>query len=180
MAYRCATCGEVHGDLPDVGFDKPDYSFDIPEFEREKRCKLTPDICEIDGEHFFVRGVIKIPVHDYPHEFGIGAWASLKKENFEIYLENFESDQIGPFFGWLCNNISHFPGPDQIKTMVHFQGKRQRPLILLEPTHDALAVAQRDGIPIEEAWKIVHTYMKPERDTPSTLIGRFFRKWRRP
>src|ERR1700677_3828469 len=49
------------------------------------RCKFTPDTCEIDNERFFVRGVIRIPVLDYPRDFGIGAWASLKKGNFQLY-----------------------------------------------------------------------------------------------
>jgi hypothetical protein len=126
-----------------------------------------------------VRGVIRIPVLDNPRDFGIGAWASLKKENFQIYLDNYDSDKIGPFFGWLCNKIPHFSAGDGIKTMVHFQGKKQRPFIVLESTEEPLAIAQRDGIRLEEAWKIVHTYLKLDQDVPSTLIGRFFRKLRR-
>ena len=179
MAYNCSTCGKTHDDLPDVGFGKPDYWFDIPEAELATRCKFTPDTCEIDNEHFFVRGVIRIPVLDYPRDFGIGAWASLKKENFQLYLDNYNSDQIGPFFGWLCNKIPQFSAGDGIKTMVHFQGKKLRPFIVLEPTQQPLAIAQRDGISIEEAWNIVHAYMKPDQDARPSFLSRLFGKGRR-
>lgn len=159
MKYKCSTCGATHEDLPDVGFDKPDYWFSIPENERERRCKFTPDTCVIDDEHHFVRGVIHIPVHGYAHDFGLGAWASLKRENFQIYLANFDTDKIGPFFGWLCTAINYYPPIENVKTMVHFRGNHQRPKIVLEPTDYILAVAQRDGISLDEAYRIVHHYL---------------------
>jgi hypothetical protein len=158
--YKCSTCGEMHDGLPDIGFGKPDYWFDVPEAERDRRCKLTPDTCEIDGEYFFVRGVIQIPVHDYPQMFGFGVWVSLKKENFQTYLSNYNTADIGPFFGWLCNVIAPFPTSEQIKTGVYFQGNDLRPQIVLEQTEYSLAMAQRDGITLDEACRIAHQYMK--------------------
>ena len=72
---------------------------------------LTKDLCIIKGNDFFVRGVIEIPVHDYKHEFGWGVWVSHKRENSELYRDNFESAAIGPFFGWLCTKIEFYPEP---------------------------------------------------------------------
>jgi hypothetical protein len=106
MSYRCSTCGELHTDLPHVGMDKPDYYWTVPEEERAARTEVTSDTCIIDDQDFFIRGVIEIPVHDYSEVFGFGAWVSLKRENFHRYLENFDSSDIGPFFGWLSTSIS--------------------------------------------------------------------------
>jgi hypothetical protein len=40
--------------------------------------------------------------------------------------------------------------------MVHFRGQGLRPLIALEPTDNALALAQHNGISLEDAWALVH------------------------
>src|SRR5262249_35887668 len=135
MRYQCSVCGEAHNDLPHVGFDRPAHYWDVPEGERDRRIKLTTDTCEIDDESFFVRGVIEIPVLEYPAGFGIGVWVSQKRENYHTYLENFDSDAIGPFFGWLCNNI-RFYGKEtlNLKTMAYYRGKDLRPAIAIEPS----------------------------------------------
>ena len=159
MSFRCAVCGESHEELPDVGSDRPDQWWEIPEDERERRIELTSDTCVIDGEHFFIRGVIQIPVHDHPQSFGFGVWVSQKRENFMTYLGNWESSEIGPFFGWLSTWIAYYPvGTMLLKTRAHFRGGGLRPLIELEPTEHPLSVDQREGITLQKAWEIVHFY----------------------
>lgn len=163
MSYRCATCGELHEDLPDIGRGKPDHWWEVPEEERDRRVELTTDTCIIDDEDFFVRGVIEIPIHDYPESFGFGVWVSQNRENFYTYLANYDSSDIGPFFGWLCTNIEYYEEDTLLlQTMVHFRGGGERPRIKLEATDHHLAVDQRNGITLKEAWKIVHCCMDPE------------------
>jgi hypothetical protein len=68
-------------------------------------------------------GVLEIPVHDYEHEFGY-VWVFHKKENFEIYRENSQSADIGPFFGWLCTAIDYDDEPTlSLKTWRIIVGK---------------------------------------------------------
>src|SRR5262245_3537557 len=93
MTYRCATCGEIHNDLPDVGADRPDHWWGIPEAEREARIDLTPDTCITDDD-YFIRGIIEIPIRNSSESFGFGVWVSQKKENFETYLNNWDSTEI--------------------------------------------------------------------------------------
>lgn len=168
----------MHEGLPDIGADKPDYWFSIPELEHERRCKLTPDLCEVDNEFFFVRGVIHIPVPGYEPGFGLGVWVSHERGNFQIYAKTFKrnqsiltrmhnyirrnskSDQIGPFFGWLDTSILGFPETRRLKTMAYYRERgKLRPQIVVEPTDHPLAVAQREGISLDEAWRIVHLYL---------------------
>jgi hypothetical protein len=159
MSFRCAVCGALHDELPHPGTDQPDPYWDVAEEERERRIELTADTCVIDGEHFFIRGVIEIPVHGYPDGFGFGVWVSQKRENFETYLDHPESDEIGPFFGWLSTRISYYPADTMLlKTRAHFRGDGLRPLIELEPTDHPLAVDQREGISLRKALEIVHFY----------------------
>jgi len=157
MSYRCSTCGELHDGLPDMGIDRPDYYWGVPEGEREQRIELTSDTCIIDNEYFFIRGVIEIPILDYPETFGLGVWVSQKKENFYTYLDNYDSSEIGPFFGWLSSRITYYEEDTlSLKTMVHFMGGGMRPRIELEPIDHPLAIDRQNGITLAKAWDIVH------------------------
>jgi hypothetical protein len=161
MPYRCATCGQTHGDLPHIGADKPDPWWDVAEEERDRRIELTSDTCVIDNASYFIRGVVEVPVHGQPEPFGFGVWVSQKKENFFTYLKHFDSADVGPFFGWLCTRIAFYPEDTlHLKTMAHFRGGGLRPAIELEPTDHPLAVDQREGISLARAWEIVHYYME--------------------
>lgn len=162
MSYVCSCCGRTHDDLPDVGFDRPVYAHDIPQGERDDRVQLGSDLCVVDGEHYFIRGLIEIPVHDHAETFGIGVWVSQKRESFETYAEHPDTADIGPFFGWLSSAFE-FGGESalNLKTMAHFRGGGLRPSIELEETGHPLAVAQRDGVSLDEAWAFVHGYLGP-------------------
>jgi hypothetical protein len=160
MSYQCSTCGKLHDGLPDIGDDKPFYWYTIPEEERAARSMVTEDTCVIDGEEFFIRGVIHIPINDYDQDFGFGVWVSQKKENFQTYIHNFDTNQIGPFFGWLSSELTYFEESTlSLKTMAHFVGNGQRPSIELEPATHPLAIFQQEGITLAKAWEIVHFYM---------------------
>jgi hypothetical protein len=160
VRFRCSVCGQVHDELPDIAAEKPDPWFGVPAAERERRIKFTSDTCIIDDEDFFIRGVIEIPIHDYPQQFGFGVWVSQKRENFRTYARRPNTSKIGPFFGWLCTRISYYPqDTTMLKTRAHFHGRGRRPTIELEPTDHPLAVDQREGITLEKALQIVHHYM---------------------
>ena len=159
MPFRCTVCGQAHDDLPDIGAERPDVWWTVPENERSRRIKITSDTCVVDDEMFLNRGVLRIPLIDEPQVFGFGVWVSQKRENFENYLANFDSAEIGPYFGWLCTNIRRYEGGTaQLKTMAHFQGGNQRPHIVVEPTDHPLAIDQREGITLAKAWEIAHFY----------------------
>jgi hypothetical protein len=161
VTYRCATCGEEHEGLPDIGMHAPDPYLDVPEEERDARTTFTEDRCtvrdEAGDEHYFVRGVISIPVLGHDEPFGLGVWVSQSRANYERYAAN---EPMEPTFGWLVNRLTHFEETTfLLKTRVHFRGGNLRPTIELEPTLHPLAVEQRSGISVERAWAIVHRYL---------------------
>jgi hypothetical protein len=159
MPYICSTCGKEHNDLPDIGSAAPFGWAD--DLANDPNSLLTSDLCIIEGQDFFVRGVIEIPVHEFDRQFAWGGWVSHKKENFEIYREHFDSPDIGPFFGWLCTEINYYNESSlELKTMAHYRGGGLRPRIVLEESQHPLSRQQRVGISLSEAWKMVHHYMK--------------------
>ncbi len=157
MPHICPICGREHTELPHIGSDAPLQWSDS--FKDDPNSLLTKDLCIIEGRDYFVHGVIEIPVHDYKHEFGWGVWVSHKKENFEIYRENFDTAEIGPFFGWLSTEIGYYAESTMnLKTMAHYRGGGIRPRIILEEAEHPLSIQQRRGITISEAWAMVHFY----------------------
>ena len=157
MHYRCQTCGQTHNDLPDLGFRWPDPYFSVPESERAARVKGNVDTCAIDDEAFYIRGVILIPLVGTGEHFGLGVWVSQKRENFRTYLDNYDSAEIGPFFGWLSNSVPFYePDTWAMKTMAHFQGGKRRPLIELAPCDHPLYVDYSQGVSLDRAWRIAH------------------------
>jgi hypothetical protein len=159
MPYKCTTCGEVHDDLPHIGSAAPAQWAD--RLANDPQSLLTDDFCIIEGRDYLIRGVIEIPVHDYEDEFGWGVWVSHKKGNFEIYRENSQSADIGPFFGWLCTAIDYYRESTlSLKTMAHYRGEGLRPLIVVGECDHPLFQQQQDGISLKEAWEMVHHYIK--------------------
>jgi hypothetical protein len=143
--------------LPDIGFQWPDPYFGVPEAERSERVHGTVDVCAIDDEDFFIRGVLLIPVLDQSESFGLGIWVSQSQQSYDTYLENFDSDEIGPSFGWFSNKLPFYGESTwALKTKVHFQGAGQRPRIELESCDHPLYRDICDGISLEKAWRFVH------------------------
>lgn len=159
MSFLCHCCGQVHDGLPDIGIDKPALAQDIPAEKWQGRVVLTDDICIVDGEDFFIRGVLVIPVHGDENGLGFGVWVSQKEEHFQAYVAQPDSADIGPYFGWFATEIGPYAPTLGLKTMAHFQGNNQRPLIDLEPTDHPLAIDYQNGISLERAWEIVHEYL---------------------
>lgn len=157
VKYHCHICGKEHDGLPDVGADRPDPFWMIPEDERDQRVTLTSDTCQIDGSQFYVRGVIRLPVRDTEESFGIGVWVSHQEENFRTYVQQPDSSDIGPFFGWLATRIDFYSEDTLgLKAMAHYQGGGLRPLIEVEPTTHPLAIDQREGVATERVCEMIH------------------------
>jgi hypothetical protein len=58
-------------------------------------------------------------------------------------------DHEGPFFGWLCSDLSIYPQTFGLKCTVRLQNRGIRPSIELEPTDHPLAIEQRNGITMD-------------------------------
>ncbi len=167
--FVCRTCGQFHADLPmDFGADAPAPYYAVPKEERETRCNLTSDLCIIDGEHFFIRGCLEIPVLVGPRPFVWGVWTSLSKENFKRAVEMWEKpgrEHEPPYFGWLCTSLPLYPDSLHLETHVHTRPIGQRPFVELEPTDHPLSVEQRRGITMERVREIaealLHDVEKP-------------------
>jgi hypothetical protein len=162
-SWACASCGETHVGLFDLGCAKPDFwqSSEQPlansAIVGSKHC-LTEDFCILDNEHYFVRCLLRLPLVGSPGEyFGLGVWSTLAPKNFDKYASTFdrgEQEDLGPWFGWLSNRLKGYPDTLSLKCQVHPQPGRQRPLLELKPTEHPLARESLQGITYERLLEI--------------------------
>jgi hypothetical protein len=155
----CATCGKSLEAVTDLSFGAPLQYEEIAEGERGTRATLTSDACTIDGEHFFVRGCLEIPVAGGADKFVWGVWVSLSQPNYLQYLDLFDHRDVplpAPYFGWLSNRLPIYPDTLLLKTSVQLRPYPDRPAIELEPTDHPLAVHQREGIDAAELERVIH------------------------
>ena len=166
-AWKCASCGDTHRGMFDLGCAKPDF-WQGPEehlpnsiVATSTNC-LTDDFCILAGEHHFVRCVLRLPLVGAAGEyFAFGVWSTLSKKNFAVYTESFDSGEqegLGPWFGWFSNRLKGYPDTLKLKCQVHPQAVRQRPWIELEATEHPLAKESLEGITYDRLLEIYVAY----------------------
>lgn len=170
MRWTCSRCGGVHEGHPlDWGFDAPIYWHALTPDERATRGKLSEDLCVIrdeEGEHFFIRGVLPIPVTGSDEEFRYGVWTTLSEESFRRVVELWddpERTREPPYFGWLSNSIAGYPETLNLKAQVHTRALNLRPTIELEPIDHPLALEQRHGISTKRLQELVELQLHESR-----------------
>ena len=168
LRWKCASCDEWHrGPCLDVSFGTPIYwnsDFD-PGPERNllspdnlPNSFLDDDLCIIDGEHFFVRGIIELPIIGTAETFAWGVWGSLSETNFKKLLARFDDedrDELEPMFSWLSNNIDEYEDTVDLKMYAHIREPDLRPTFELEPTDHVLSREYHHGITAERVKTIM-------------------------
>lgn len=131
---------------------------EIPPEKREQRAVLGAEQCEIDGERFFVRGRLQIPVHDSQEPFQWLVWVALRASDYIRTCDLWETvgrESERPFYAVLANDLEPFyPSALNLKARLHTQLIGERPLIVLEPSAHPLAIEQHDGITLERVRQI--------------------------
>ncbi|MFF3598398.1 DUF2199 domain-containing protein [Kitasatospora indigofera] len=147
--HTCSCCaGPRSGPPMSYGAPAPVAWKDRYAWRRDS--ELTADQCMIKGKHFFVHGLVEIPVLDSDEVFSWGVWVSLSEPNFARTHDLWEDparEQEPPYFGWLSTELPVYAESTlNLKTHVRTRAVGRRPLIELEPTEHPLAVEQREGI----------------------------------
>jgi hypothetical protein len=131
----------------------------IPEAELESRVDVNADQCVVDEEHFFVRGHIEIPIHDFHEPLSFSVWSSLSESSFLQMCERWEDedrDTDPSYFGWLSSPIWIYPSTINLKLSVQSRKPGLTPLFTVEPTDHPLALDQHHGISISRWHELAH------------------------
>lgn len=109
-----------------------------------------------------IRCVLPIPVIGVQGDFGFGCWSTLSQENFDKYIDGFDSGEyadMGPWSGWLMNQLATFTdGKEPLPVLVQPRTERQRPLLFVQDDYHPLAIAQEEGITSERMLEVFRYY----------------------
>lgn len=159
LRWKCDSCDEWHyGPCLDLSYGAPIYWSDEYDSGPSRdhlspaslpRSYLDEDLCIINGEHFFIRGIIELPIIGTAQTFCWGVWGSLSEANFQKLLAVFDDPkrvELDPMFSWLSNNISEYEDTVNLKVYAHIGEPETRPRFELEPTEHRLSQEYYNGI----------------------------------
>lgn len=165
-SWRCASCDETHRGIFALACMAPSAwpHAEIREPNGALRLDgdfLSEDFCVLRGEHFFVRCSFDIPVRGLAEKFSFGLWSTLSRDNFDIYVGGFDHGNyanMGPWFGWLSNDLTPFRDTLNQQCRVYPQRDRQRPVLRMADSDHPLAEAEEEGIAPEHLIAIYGHY----------------------
>lgn len=160
---KCKVCNNNLEEVPMCFGGSSPALLMVPEDEYSNRVEENADQCIVDGEHFFIRGHIELPVTDAADVFIWSVWVSLSEQSFDHMSENWDSEgreNSEPYFGWLMTNLPCYPETLHLKTSVQSQPVGNVPIIKLEPSEHILSQEQQNGINMERVHEIVHQVLE--------------------
>lgn len=147
---ECVTCGRVHPiDESELTFKLPDEVFGLSEGEREQRCKTSADIVCLDGERFFIRGVLPLQVSGRQLPYCLGVWVEISPETFgRVYdrWDDMDQDQEPRLPGLLANAVPFHPDNFRLPVAIQLTGPTSRPEFFIDPVEHSLYGEQLRGI----------------------------------
>ena len=176
-AWTCRSCGELHTGLFDLACRRPEVWTDGEDYAPNSEVQtsnhmLSEDFCILDGEAFFVRATLPIPLRGSGGQFfHFGVWSTLSPANFRLYLEHFNDGEFADgtrWFGWFANRLKGYPDTLSLKCHVWPQRGRQRPLLELEQTDHPLAREQSEGMTFE---RLIEIYKFNGHEPPTSSLS---------
>ena len=169
LRWKCHTCEEWHkGPCLDFSYEAPVYwsreNDDVrSDFIESDGAEipdtfLTADTCAIDGEDFFIRGVLHLPIIGTAETLRWGIWGSVSNDNFKKLISSWDDPKrvdLPPMFSWLSNNIDDYPDTVNLKLYAHVKVPGERPIFEIEPTDHPLSQEYYQGISPERVKAIM-------------------------
>jgi hypothetical protein len=148
--WTCSKCGEEHEGVPlDWAYDEPIYW----EGPRTRHDWISEDLCvwtdDVGSRHYFIRGILPIPVVDGDERFAYGVWSSLSERSFQrvndLWDDPARADEP-PYFGWLSNSLPGYEETLNLPLDVVTEALELRPTLRLHVGDHELIREQREGI----------------------------------
>ncbi|MDZ4781943.1 MAG: DUF2199 domain-containing protein [Planctomycetia bacterium] len=160
MSYVCQCCGQRFDGLPlDFVGEAPWRNMGVSDDEFDARVLLEKSLCVVDGQFFFVRGHIRLPILGTDDVFVWSVWCSLSNDSFRHLYEHWDdSDRAGDtYFGWLCTVLPCYEATTwNLKSNVRSRNNDLVPLIEIQPVDHPIYQEQQEGITVERWHSIAH------------------------
>lgn len=116
---------------------------------------LTEDLCVVDGDSFYIRAVLELPIKECNDTFVLGVWVSQSEQSYNRYMATLDQNQSGDgSFGWLPVTFKGYHAATSeiefLPTDV-FWGDERPSIKIHEDQDHVLAIDQRQGLSWERA-----------------------------
>lgn len=162
--FTCEVCGKAHaGALRDIRMSLPQPIFLLDEEDRERLAWVGDDTAilrERDGERFFVRALLELPIYGEEGYFGYGSWVEVSEDDFATLGELWHDEEgwrRDPFAGTLANELSPYAFTEGLSLSIRLREVQLLPLVELDDGDHELVRAQRHGISPHRAHELAAT-----------------------
>jgi hypothetical protein len=164
VAYTCEVCGAAHtGEVRDIRMSLPQPIYLLDEDERRERAYVEDDFAVLhgpNGDRFFVRALLELPIDGEDGYFGYGAWIEVSEADVaelgKLWHDD-EGQRARPFTGTLANELNPYAFTDGLPVRIRLRDVRLLPLVELEDGDHELVRAQRYGISSHRAHQLAAT-----------------------
>ncbi len=164
MSFTCDVCGEGHaGETRDIRMGLPQPIFLLDEEERRQRAYVDDDFALLhtqNGDRYFVRALLELPIYDEDGYFGYGAWIEVSASDVAALgqlWDDEEGERADPFPGTLANELSPYAFTEGLPVRIRLRDVRLLPLVELADANHELVRAQRHGISRHRAYELAST-----------------------
>ncbi len=163
--FKCSICGQVHDEIPALGFSSPFYYNTLNEKDRKEIAELSSDFCVItheDQTDRFIRTTLTIPINDVCEDLDYGIWVSLSEKSFNEYQSEFKDNVDGKtYFGMISNEIPDYKESTLgLHVNVNTRSGGIRPEISIHRVEHNIISDLENGISIKEAEKRIERMKK--------------------
>ncbi|WP_159017778.1 DUF2199 domain-containing protein [Algibacter sp. L3A6] len=163
--FRCSTCGEVHDELPALGFKTPFHYDILNDKEKTEIVEIDDDFCVIkhpDQTDRFIRTTLRMQINDACEDLDYGIWVSLSEKSFNEYKSEFKDNTDGKtYYGTICNEIPDYEESTLgLHVNVVTKSNGIRPEIIPHKSEHKLISDWKKGILIEDAKNRVEKTIK--------------------
>jgi hypothetical protein len=164
FAFKCSSCDAIHEGSPSFAFRAPDPWLGQPK-EIQDRGSLGTDHCryqDSEGEHFFVRACLEVPIVGIEVPFLWGVWGSLSEKNYRSYFDKYDDpDPTDRYFSWFSNVLPYYQTTVALRAEMRPRKEGLRPLLNLGESVHPLAIDFHRGISIAKAQEIAEAALHP-------------------
>jgi len=163
VGFVCSVCGEFHAErLLDIRLALPEPIHALDEGERARRAWLAEDFAVLDERHFYLRGLLEIPVLELDSRFGYGVWLEVQQEDFQYLLEHWgdpAQDSFDPVAATLANELAPYDGTEGLHVAVQPVSAESLPSVRLLADEHPLCLDQRNGISAARSEELAATVL---------------------
>ncbi len=152
---KCPCCERmVNASSIELTFKKPDYIAAMSAEDIEERCRYNDDIYICDGELFYIRCILPLPVQDKGSDYCLGVWVQVSESSFEHIYNLWDEEDLTseePLKGLLANQVPLNDETKGVEVTVQLIGATARPIVTVKDISCSLYNEQTCGVTIHRA-----------------------------